>query len=55
MENQKSNITEIFNVPKFGSPKNIEYSIDENNNFHRNENELKSLHNNDISMVNSWF
>ncbi len=44
MENQKSNIIEIFNDPKFGSPKNIEYSIDANNNCHSNENEIKSLH-----------
>ena len=44
MENQKSNIIEIFNEPKFEFPKNIEYFIDANNNFHRKEKEIKSLH-----------
>ena len=44
MENQKSNIIEIFNDLQFRVPKNIEYSIDANNNFHRNEKELTALH-----------
>lgn len=44
MNNQKKNIISIFNDPKFQVQQNIEYNIDANNKFQRNENDITALH-----------
>lgn len=44
MNNQNKNIMSIFNDPKFQVQQNIEYNIDANNKFQRNENDITALH-----------
>ena len=51
MKEQEKNIISIFNDPKFKVQKNIEYNIDPNNKFQRNENEITALH----DYVIQWF